>query len=188
MYVRPTGMSKDKHSETLYWTRLCFPLNFLVINYVDSGLSLLRLSKDQVEGIFFGFHLNIYSIYKNENCVWQWKCILTRSNKMQQMQVFITSNLLYKFRASIDPIIRSTSNCNHSLWYRSYHVSDKDLLPAWPNKATLAEGRCPDTWYDLYQRLWLQFDVLLMMGSIDARNMYSKFVVINTCTCCILLI
>jgi len=38
--------------------------------------------------------------------------ILIRSTKMQQVQVFITANLLYMFRASINPIIRSTSNCN----------------------------------------------------------------------------
>ena len=61
---------------------------------------------------------------------------------MQQMQVFITAKPLYMFRASTDP-----------------------------NKATLEVGRCPDTWYDMYQKLSLQFDVLLMMGSVDARNM-----------------
>ena len=39
-------------------------------------------------------------------------------------------------------------------------------------KATLAEGRCPDTWCDLYQKLLLQVDVLLiMMGAMDTRNM-----------------
>ena len=27
------------------------------------------------------------------------------------------------------------------------------------------------SWYDLYQKLQLQFDVLLMMGAIDTRNM-----------------
>jgi hypothetical protein len=27
-----------------------------------------------------------------------------------------------------------------------------------------------DKWYDLYQKLQLQFDVLLMMGAIDTRN------------------
>jgi hypothetical protein len=59
---------------------------------------------------------------------------------MQQMQVFITANLLYMFRVSIDPIIRSISNCNCSFWYRSYHV-----LGQRPYKAMLAEGRCPDT-------------------------------------------
>ena len=49
--------------------------------------------------------------------------ILIRSNKMQQMQVFITANLLYMFRVSVAPIISSTPNCNCSFWYRSYHVS-----------------------------------------------------------------
>jgi len=39
---------------------------------------------------------------------------------MQQMRVFITAKLLYTFRAPIDPIIRSTSNCNYGFWYRSY--------------------------------------------------------------------
>jgi len=38
---------------------------------------------------------------------------------MQQMQVFITAKSLYMFRVSIAPIIRSTSNCNCSFWYRS---------------------------------------------------------------------
>jgi len=32
-------------------------------------------------------------------------------------------------------------------------------------------------YYDLYQRLQLQFYVLLMMGAMDTRNMYSIFVV-----------
>jgi len=51
------------------------------------------------------------------------KPILIRFSKMQQMQLFIIVNLLYMFRVSIDPIIRSPSNCNYSFWYRSYHVS-----------------------------------------------------------------
>jgi len=32
-----------------------------------------------------------------------------------------------------------------------------------------------------YQKLQLQFDVLLMMGAIDTRNMKSNSAVINTC-------
>ena len=39
------------------------------------------------------------------------------------MQVFITENLFYMFQVSIDPVIRTISNCNYSFWYRSYHVS-----------------------------------------------------------------
>jgi len=45
--------------------------------------------------------------------------ILIKSNKMQKMQVFITAKLLYMFRTTNDPIIRSTSNCNYSFWYMS---------------------------------------------------------------------
>jgi len=52
------------------------------------------------------------------------------------------------FRVSIALIIRTISNSNCSFWYRS--------LP-W--------------YYDLYQKLQLQFDVLLMMGVTDTRNM-----------------
>jgi len=33
------------------------------------------------------------------------------------------------------------------------------------------------TRYDLYEKLQLQFDVLLMMGTIDTRNIYSNFAV-----------
>jgi len=52
------------------------------------------------------------------------------------------------FRVSIAPIIRSTKKCNCSFWYRSLH-----------------------RYYDLYQRLHLQFFVLLVMGAMDAQNM-----------------
>jgi hypothetical protein len=62
-------------------------------------------------------------------------------NKIQReatvCRCLFTAKLLYMFRASIAPIIRSTSNCNCSFWY-SYN---------------------------------------LMMGAIDARNMYSNFAV-----------
>jgi len=37
-----------------------------------------------------------------------------------------------------------------------------------PDLATLGGSSCTD---DLYQRLWLQFLVLLMMGAVDIRNM-----------------
>ena len=51
------------------------------------------------------------------------KCI----NKIQQdatvCRYLFTASLLYMFRASIAPIIRSTKNCNCSLWYRSYYVT-----------------------------------------------------------------
>jgi hypothetical protein len=44
-------------------------------------------------------------------------------NKIQRdatvCRCLFTANLLYMFRVSIAPIIRSTSNCNCSIWYRS---------------------------------------------------------------------
>ena len=48
------------------------------------------------------------------------------SNKIQRdstvCRCLFTAKLLYMFRACIVPIIRSTSNCNCSFCYRSYHV------------------------------------------------------------------
>ena len=81
-------------------------------------------------------------------------------------------------RVSIAPIIRSTSNCNCSFCYRSY-CQINNLLPTWPNKDLLghAGGRLFIWQYDLYQKLQLQFDVLLMMGVIDTQNMQSNFAV-----------
>ena len=55
------------------------------------------------------------------------------------MQVFIYCKITLRVSSVIAAIIRSTSNCNYSFWYKSY---------------------------DLYQKLQLQFDVLLMMGAI----------------------
>jgi len=45
-----------------------------------------------------------------------------------------TTRLLYMFRVPIAPIIRGTSNCNCSFWYRSYHVSEQQTsanVPRW---------------------------------------------------------
>jgi len=53
---------------------------------------------------------------------------LIRSKEMQQYAVcrcLLTAKLLYMSRVSIASIIRSTSNCNCSFWYRSYHVSEQ---------------------------------------------------------------
>jgi len=52
-----------------------------------------------------------------------WLCI----NKIQQdatvCRYLFTAGLLYMFPASIAPIMRSTKNCNCSLWYRSYYAT-----------------------------------------------------------------
>ena len=48
-------------------------------------------------------------------------------NKIQQdatvCRYLFTASLLYMFRASIAPVIRSKKYCNCSLWYRSYYVT-----------------------------------------------------------------
>jgi len=53
-------------------------------------------------------------------------------------------------------------------------------------------GRLLLRYYDLYQRLQLQFCVFLMMGAMDSRNIYSNFAVkkylYTVTTCWILLI
>ena len=50
-------------------------------------------------------------------------------NKFQRdatvCRCLFTTKLFYMFRVSITPIIRSTSNCNCSFWYRSDHVSEQ---------------------------------------------------------------
>ena len=50
-----------------------------------------------------------------------------------------------------------------------------NLPPGWP--IVHAGGRLLFRYYDLYQRLQLQFYVILMMGAMDVRNMQSNFTV-----------
>jgi len=50
-------------------------------------------------------------------------CINTTQQDAIVCRYLCTEKSLYTFRVSIAPIIRSTSKCNCSFWYRSYHVS-----------------------------------------------------------------
>jgi len=90
-----------------------------------------------------------------------------------------TAKLLYMFRASIAPIT-SIWNCSCSLYYRSYYLERK-LPQMWRNKHRSSFGHVWGSWlpryYDLYQRLQLQFYVLLTMGTMDARKMCSNLAV-----------
>jgi hypothetical protein len=58
------------------------------------------------------------------------RCDVVSINKIQRDATVcrrpFTAKLLYMFRVSIAPIIRSTSNCDCSFWYRSYHVSEQE--------------------------------------------------------------
>ena len=80
--------------------------------------------------LFSYFVIDIFDKFYIQGSVHRYS-ILIRSNKMQQMKVYITAKLLYMFRASIDPIIRSTSNCNYGFWYISYCKYKTFLLRVW---------------------------------------------------------
>ena len=129
-----------------------------------------------------GMNLKCTEVNLNNKCLlnddsnvwstWQVWCLLRRHfflyswfraswlyiNKIQRYATvcrgLFTAKLLYVFRVSIAPIIRSISNCNCSFWYVISRVSvttfrQRGLIR--PNKATLAEGCCSDTWYDVLE-------------------------------------
>jgi len=62
--------------------------------------------------------------------------LLLYINKIQRdatvCRRLFTAKLLYMFWVSIAPIIRRTSNCNCSFWYRSYCQSNNLPPPTWP--------------------------------------------------------
>ena len=96
------------------------------------------------------------------------KDLLIRSKKMQQYAgIYLPQIYSTCFGCPSHPS-SGVHKTNCSLWYGSYHVTVQ--RPS-SNAARLEEGRCTVTWYDLYQRLQLQFYVLLMMGAMDTRNM-----------------
>jgi len=70
-------------------------------------------------------HFIHFYIFYLELCFLNWLCSRSHNyiNKIQWnvtvSRCLFTAKLLYMFRVSIGPIIRSTSNCNCSLWYRS---------------------------------------------------------------------
>ena len=70
------------------------------------------------------------------------------------------------FRVSIAPIIKTVTAVSGT-----GHITylNNNLLPTWP--IGHVGGRLLLIYYDLYQRLQLQFYILLMMGVMDTRNM-----------------
>jgi hypothetical protein len=96
--------------------------------------------------------------------------ILIRSNEMQQYAgIYLLQNYSTCFgclshpSSGVHKTVTAASGTGYSV--RATTFCQRGL------KATLAEGCCSDTSYDLYQKLQLQLDVLLMMGATDARNM-----------------
>ena len=116
---------------------------------MSCGVNIEELSAKKVQ-VYFALNLNIVvapcinkvfdvidARFNHEvsfyiHCSVNRHSILIRSKKMQLMQVFITADLLYMFRASIDPIIRSISNCNTASGTGHITYQGNDLLPAWP--------------------------------------------------------
>ena len=96
--------------------------------------------------------------------------ILIRSNEMQQyagvdlMQNYSTCfGCLSHPSSGVHQTVTAASGTGHITCQRN------NLLPVWP--IGHAGGRLLLWHYDLYQKLHLQFDVLLMMGAIDTRKM-----------------
>jgi len=89
---------------------------------------------------------------------------------MQQYgSVYILQNYSTYFGCPSHPssgthkILNAASGTGHNICATTFLQCDL--------RATLEEGCCTDTWYDLYQKLQLQFYVFLMMGAMDTRSM-----------------
>ena len=91
---------------------------------------------------------------------------------MQQLRLFFAMALLYMFRVTIPPIIRST-----------YVISDHlQLNTTYNDKTTTILTKLQHKYTCLPEAY-----VLLMMGGIVTRNMQSKAIAKNKRNCCILL-
>jgi len=82
-----------------------------------------------------------------------------------KQSIYYSASSLYMLRVSTTPIIGGTQNCNYGFRY----CAATSLQRGPNNLATLEGGSCTKK-YDQYQRLLLQFCVLLMMGVVDTRN------------------
>jgi hypothetical protein len=107
-------------------------------------------------------------------------CIVTkliRSNKMQQhADIYLLQNHCTCFGCPSHPssgvhkTVTSVSGTGHSIWLTTI-LQHGQIRTAHVGGGLLVGS------YDLYQRLQLQFYVLLMMGAMDTRNMWSDFAV-----------
>ena len=102
---------------------------------------------------------------------------LIRSNKMQQYAgVYLLQNYSTCFGCPSHPSSGVHQTATAASGTGHIMCQSNNLLPAWPNLGHTG-GRLLLWHYDLYQKLQLQFDVFLMMGAIDTRNMQSNFAV-----------
>jgi hypothetical protein len=84
------------------------------------------------------------------------------------MRVFIYCKITTCFGCPLHPstgvhkTVTAANGTGHSIWVTTF--LERDLFGH-------IGGRLLHRYYDLYQRLQLQFCVLLMMGATDTRNM-----------------
>ena len=78
----------------------------------------------------------VHSLTRTEHFIFMVPCIVTLMliRVTRYNRCLFTPELLYMFRVSNAPVIRKTSKCNCSFWYRSQYLSNK-LPPVWPNQA-----------------------------------------------------
>ena len=99
---------------------------------------------------------------------------LKKSNEMQQYE---DSYLLLNYStcfghpshpsSAVHKTVVAASGTDHTIWGTSFLKCDRIRSSLFGN----VWGSFLPRYYDLYQRLQLQFYVLLMMGAMDARNM-----------------
>ena len=100
--------------------------------YIFKATSLISLLQILLSGLNENISVALSCKYQNEcsatfgiyinNC-------LMRCNTKQS--IYYSASSLYMFRVSTTPIIRSTQNCNYSLWYWSHFLCSY-LSPTWP--------------------------------------------------------
>ena len=107
-------------------------------------------------------------------------CRLRKFNKIQQYaDIYLLLNYCTCFgrpsrpSSGVHKIVVAASGTDNAIWEASFFKRDQ-----------IRQSLFGHVWrsllprqYDLYQRLQLQFYVLLMMGAMDTRNMYSNLAV-----------
>ena len=129
--------------------------------------------------IFYGssnFNCKLF----NELGLW-WSCPTVLSSRGKCIKLGLLTKVLERWSLTISSCglgleLEAKKSGRLSSGFNWCHVWST-LAPAlrWRDQrgysATLEEGCCSDTWYDLYRKLQLQFYVFLMMGAMDIRNM-----------------
>jgi hypothetical protein len=121
------------------------------------------------------------------------------------MQVFIYCKITTYFgclshpSSGVHKTVTAASGTGHSIWVTTFLQRDQIRTCLWrshwtspnsPNLATLEKGCYPDT-MTCTRDCNYSFFVLLMMGAMDTRNMYSDFAVnkyLHTVTSCWILL